>query len=127
MIKPHTKKWIKTNVLVDAGIANILEALNNFTQCHTIESCQKSENEFAYIVFTYGDYEKNQWENISMFVFSFLGPALIKEFNENINLSVRINSFGNILGELLFNKTISDNLYKTLIKLKRLDGKCGGC
>ena len=117
----HNSSWIKINVLVDSSIANIIESFNTFKKIHTFESCQRGDNEFAYIGFLYGDYENDKWDELTKFVFDFLGPHLVNEFGDRIDISVRINSLGNVQGELLFNKSITQKLQ---IFLKLLSQKC---
>jgi hypothetical protein len=54
----HSQRTIKVNALADTGIAPLVLALNNIDGLFTIDSCQGSKNEPAYVYFKYGSSPK---------------------------------------------------------------------
>jgi len=64
--------WIKDNVQVDEGIAELVTALNAVEGLETIESCQGwSGGNWAAVYFYYGD-----WKKIRRFLFKEISLAL---------------------------------------------------
>ncbi|MFH2057232.1 MAG: hypothetical protein ABIJ61_14840 [bacterium] len=52
MDQDHKQTWVKVNAPVDDGIASLVMALNEFEGIITVDSCQGTENEPAYVFFT---------------------------------------------------------------------------
>ena len=97
---PHKQKMIKVNTYVDEGIADLIETLNCFKKLRTIESCEGQRR--ATIIFTYG---QGKWNTMASFIFKFLAPKLIRGFGNKIDLSMRMNSFKKLQGELLVERS----------------------
>src|SRR5208282_3991030 len=55
----HTQTWAKVNAPVDTGVCGLVSALSMFPSLETIESCECSVGECAWICFRYGAY----WEH----------------------------------------------------------------
>ena len=88
------------NARVDAGIAPLVEALSEYANIRTLESCEGAEDP-AYIIFDSGD---EDWESLSRFVFEVLGPSLMAEFGERVSLNVGIAESGVYRAEMTVNK-----------------------
>ena len=112
----HKQKMVKVNVYVDKGISDTVEILNNFRKLYTIESCEGRLESF--IVFKYN---KENRESMSKFIFEFLAPKLIAVFGSNVDILMRMNSLGNIQGELIIKKPIIKKVDKYL---KEIAHKC---
>jgi len=108
----HSQTVVKVNAYVDKGIADIVQTLNNFKKLYTIESCEGTSESF--ILFKY---DNDNWENMAKFIFEFLAPKLTTVFGDNIDISMRMNSLGNIQGELLIKKPILKKFDKYLKKI----------
>lgn len=113
----HKQKWVKVNSPVDTEIAELIQTLSAFSKLQTLESCQNFSRGRAFVCFRYGDYWNHDWRDLIHFVFDFLGPRLIKELADDIDLSIRINTSREIFAELIIKK---DALIKTIKILKRL-------
>ncbi len=108
----HKQEIVKVNTYVDKGIADTVKILNNFRKLCTIESCEGSQESF--IVFKY---DKDNWKSTAKFIFEFLAPKLITAFGDDLDISMRINSLGNIQGELIIKKPIIKRFNKYLNKI----------
>jgi len=96
----HEQVWIKTNTPVDAGIADLVSALNDFPGVRTIESCQGTASEPAWVAFWYGSHWEYTWEELSGFVFGRLAPWLMEKLGSRITLQVTAKESGGVQGEL---------------------------
>ncbi len=108
----HIQELVKVNVYIDKGITETIEIFNSFDKLYTIESCE-GEHE-AFIVFKY---DEDNWKSTAKFVFDFLAPQLISTFGDNIDISMRMNSLGNIQAELLIKRPIIKKFNKYLKKI----------
>jgi hypothetical protein len=111
----HEQAWVKVNVQVDAGIASLVEALSDFPNVRTIESCE-GYGDSAWICFDCGN---NNWMELSEFVFKVIGPSLIGEFGDGVDLHVSIAESGKFLGEMTILKTIIPAVADFLKQLPR--------
>ncbi len=108
----HKQKIVKVNTYVDKGIADTVKILNNFRKLYTIESCEGRRE--AFIVFKY---DKDNLGSMAKFIFEFLAPKLIAVFGSDVDILIRMNSLGNIQGELLIKKPIIKKFNKYLNKI----------
>ncbi len=53
MVMSHKQTTVKGDVLVDVGIAPLVEALNSFPPIETVDSCEGYGSEDAYVYFRY--------------------------------------------------------------------------
>ena len=104
MKKIHPIEFAKVNVPIDKEIKNIVEALSFFPKLQTIESCQEISAGKAFVCFYYGNYWENKWEELTKFIFDFLGPRMLNVLGDNVDISVRINSNGDVYAELIVTK-----------------------
>jgi hypothetical protein len=91
----HEQVWIKVNAPVDKGVADLISALSLFPKVRTIESCQGTKDR-AWVCFIYGE----SWKDLSEFVLGFLGPRLMQEFGDRVDLSIRVAEAGTIRAEM---------------------------
>ena len=100
----HKTEWVKVNVPVDKKIKELIKALSCFQKLQTIESCQEITGNRAYVCFYYGDYWNHKWNELTNFIFGFLGPRLVKVLGDDVDISVRIGFNKNIFAELTVRK-----------------------
>ncbi|MEW6532348.1 MAG: hypothetical protein AB1473_16075 [Thermodesulfobacteriota bacterium] len=96
----HVQTWVKVNAPIDTGIAELVELLNEFPAVQTIESCQGTESEAAWVAFWCGEHWRRPWEDLCEFVFGYLGPKMTATLGNAISLQVIITENGGIQGEL---------------------------
>lgn len=102
----HHQVWAKVNTPVDEGIAELVSLLNSFPNVQTLESCQGTGKRPACVWFYCGnptdlqDFEKNDWREIIQFAFGLLGPSLVKEMRDGVDLKLHFKEWGPITGEL---------------------------
>lgn len=66
----HKQVCIKANAMVDEGVADLIELLNQIDRLHTLSSCQGYDG-WGHVYFFYGD-----WLETGHFVFGTLRSAL---------------------------------------------------
>ena len=91
----HKQLWVKVNAPVDKGIAELITALSAFPKLQTIESCQGTKGR-AWVWFAYGE----DWKELADFVLGFLGPKLAEEFQDRVQITIRIVEAGTIRAEM---------------------------
>lgn len=88
----HEQTWVKVNAPVDRGIAELVTALSGFSKLQTIESCQ-GDNGWAWVCFACGDSGRS-WRELAEFVLGFLGPRVVGELGDRVNVSVHVTEAG---------------------------------
>ncbi len=106
--KQHRQVWVKTNTMVDTGIAPMVTLLSSIPTLITIDSCE-GRGEWAYIYFSFGDYR-----TICKFLFKTLAPKLVNLYGEDITFSTEIINNLNPVGKISFRKGLTDRVFKTL-------------
>ena len=101
----HEQKLIKGNISVDKNIADVVAALNKFYLLRTLESCENL-NGRAFVCFVYGE---DRGKTIN-FTLDFLGPRLVDNFGDFIDISVQMTTFKELRGELFFDLDIEKEL-----------------
>lgn len=109
----HCQKWVKVNAPVDEGIVPLIEALSAFQGVRTIESCE-GNGDSAWVCFDCG---QEDWKALSEFVFSVIGPPLMAEFGDRINLNVGITESGMYRAEMTVSKAIISAASKAMEQL----------
>jgi hypothetical protein len=80
----HTQTWVKVNVPVDTGVAEIVSILNRVDGLETLQSCQgDAGREDGYVYFARGN-----WNTICQFVFETIGPKLKERLDEDANIRI---------------------------------------
>lgn len=92
----HEQAWVKVNAAVDRGVVGLVEALSLFPELETIESCEGSDGEPAWICFHYGH---EGWRDLVEFVFDFLAPNLFLRVGDSVTLVVRPRESGAALAD----------------------------
>ena len=54
----------------------------------------------AEVTFVYGEDVYDGWKTLAEFVFGWFGPRLIERVGDDVDLSVRVTSLGNIRADL---------------------------
>ena len=105
----HKQAWIKVNAPVDEGIADLIEALSSFPMLETIASCQGDtaepvlgkEGQPAKIFFHYGqDDYAHPYEQIAEFVLGHLGPELMRDLGDRIEIQLSVTTQYVVMGVL---------------------------
>ena len=107
-METHKQVWVKVNAKVDEKISNIITLLNTVENLFTLDSCEGYKGR-AYVYFRYGNYK-----TICKFLFGELAPKLIKQYGEDIALSVEIANDLEPIGKISFRKELTNKLYSTL-------------
>jgi len=89
----HKAVWVKVNVQVDAGIADLISALSLFPALQTIESCQ---GEPAWICFRYGQ----GYSDLTEFICGYFGIGLARMVGDAATVLIRVTESEIIRGEL---------------------------
>jgi len=111
----HKQTWAQVNVPVDEGVSGLVTALSKFPRLQTIESCQGDND--PWVCFRYGNYWEHPWRELADFVFGYLGPQLVHELGDRVNLVVRLTEHGDVQAELWIRPGA---LERTIATLKRL-------
>jgi len=99
-MKPHKQVFVKVNAHVDSQIAGLVSALSLFPKLETIESCQGSDQQSAWICFYYGNYWDHPWRDLATFIFEYLAPRLIRKVGDDVSIRIQVTPSSRILGEL---------------------------
>lgn len=91
---------MRVNAQVVGGVSALIEALSSFPAVRTLESCEGS-GDSAWVCFDCGE---QNWKALAEFVFGVLGPPLIAEFGDHINVSVGITGSGMYRAEMIVKK-----------------------
>lgn len=111
----HRQVWVKVNAQVDAGIASLIEALNSFQGVRTVESCE-GNGDSAWLCFDCGEQD---WSALCEFVFKVIGPSLMAEFGDRINLNVSITESGLYRAEMTVTKSVISAVSAALRQLPK--------
>jgi hypothetical protein len=111
----HEQTWVKVNAPVDKGIAPLIEALSQFPSVRTLDSCEGT-TETAWVCFDCGEVD---WKKLSEFVLSVIGPPLMAEFGDRIELTVRITESGLYRAEMTVSKSVISAVSNTVKGLSR--------
>ncbi len=124
----HKQVWVKVNAPVDEGVADLIQALSSFPKLETIESCQggyprsdsDEEGMPAMVFFHYGqhDHAPNHRE-IAEFVLGYLGPGLMKELGDRIDIRLQVTTQYIIMGKLGVRQGAMKRTVKAVRQLRR--------
>jgi hypothetical protein len=94
----HPQTWVKVNVPVDEGIAEIVSVLNTVEGLETLQSCQgDAGKQDGYVYFACGD-----WRSLGEFIFERIGPKLRERVDEDATLRVDVTSADMPVAKLSF-------------------------
>lgn len=105
----HKQVWAKVNAPVDEGVVNLIEALSSFPMLQTIASCQGDTGEPvlgkngqpAKIFFHYGQHDyANPYRQIAEFVLGYLGPGLMRDLGDRIDIQLSVTTQYIVMGVL---------------------------
>lgn len=94
---------------VDEGLVDLIEALSLFPMLQTIESCQgetakpasDGEGQPAQIFFHYGQHDHaHPYRQIAEFVLGYLGPELMRDLGDRINIRLDVTTQYIVMGTL---------------------------
>lgn len=106
----HAQVWVKVNAPVDAGVAEIIAALNSVDGLETLQSCQGNPGESdGYVYFACGD-----WKRMSQFVFEQVGPELKRRLDDDATLIVEATNADEPMAKLSFRAEATDLVASTL-------------
>jgi hypothetical protein len=111
----HKQTWVKVNAPVDEGIAPLIEALSQFPGVRTLDSCEGKKDE-AWVCFDCGE---EDWTDLSEFVLSVIGPPLMAEFGDRVELKVGIAESGLYRAEMTVAKSVLPAVSKAVKSLSR--------
>lgn len=113
----HPQTWIKVNAPVDAGVAEIVAALNSVDGLETLQSCQGDPGEKdGYVYFSCGD-----WKRLSQIVFEKIGPGLKRKLDEDATLIVEATSADAPMAKLSFRAEATDMVVSALKDVLRYE------
>lgn len=117
----HSQEWAKVNVPVDDGIRGLVEALSCFPGLETIESCEGSDGEPAWVCFRYGRYWEapEPWRELTEFAFGYLHPRLANTVGDAATVTLRAQPSGLVLADLSVRKEALDQVESSLRDLAR--------
>ena len=111
----HEQVWIKVNVPVDAGVAEIVSLLNSVDGLETLQSCQGDpQKKDGYVYFACGD-----WQRLCELVFQRIGPTLKKRTDEDAKLIVEATSAEFPMAKLSFRAEATDMVISALKEVLR--------
>jgi hypothetical protein len=111
----HPQTWIKVNAPVDAGVAEIVAALNSVDGLETLQSCQGDPGEKdGYVYFACGD-----WKRIAELVFKQIGPELKRRVDDDATLIVEATSAEWPMAKLSFRAEAADVVASALKEVLR--------
>ena len=106
----HPQVWVKVNAPVDAGVAEIVAALNAVEGLETLQSCQGDPGQSnGYVYFACGD-----WRRMSQFVFEQVGPELKRKLDDDATLIIEATSADEPMAKLSFRAEATDLVASTL-------------
>jgi hypothetical protein len=111
----HKQTWVKVNAPVDKGIAPLIEALSRFPDVRTLDSCEGTK-ETGWVCFDCGE---ENWEKLSEFVLSVIGPPLMEEFGDRVQLTVGISEGSLYRAEMTVSKSVIPAVSKAVRGLSR--------
>lgn len=115
----HQQVWAKVNVPVDEGVADLVAELSAFPGLQTIESCQRTPTQGAWVCFHYGAHWEHPWRDLATFVFDYLGPFLAQEIGDLANVTLRVTGCGGVQGELAVRLGGLERTIRALRQLRR--------
>jgi len=114
----QNQEWVKVNVSVDAGVAELVLILSAFTELRTYSSCEEGNKADGSVTFYYGkEKEEDSWKDLANFVLGFLGPRLAQEISDRASLSIIVPPSGDPYAVLWVRK---GGMTKTINTLKAL-------
>jgi hypothetical protein len=106
----HEQVWIKVNAPVDQRMAGMVSLLNSVEGLETLQSCQgEPGGRDAYVYFSYGE-----WADLCKLVFAEVGPALKREFGEDVVLTVEATNAAWPMAKMRFKAEITDSVASAL-------------
>jgi hypothetical protein len=94
----HAQTWVKVNVPVDSGVAELVALLNSVDGLETLQSCQgDAGGRDGYVYFSYGD-----WRTMGELVFERIGPKLKDSLGEDAILTVNVTAADSPMVKLSF-------------------------
>ncbi len=111
----HKQTWAQVNVPVDEGVSGLVSALSGFPRLQTIESCQGDSA--PWVCFRYGNYWEHPWRELAEFVFGYLGPQLVNELGDRVDVVVRLTEHGDVQAELWIRHGALERTIETLERL----------
>lgn len=92
----HAEAFVKVNAAVDEGIVDLVEALSQFPELVTIESCQGDPAGVqAFVFFRFGS-----WRKCGEFLFDRLLPTLPPDLMASTAFTVTAYSSDHALGQI---------------------------
>jgi hypothetical protein len=79
----HPQRWVKVNAQVDVKLSEIVTIVNSIEGLETLQSCQGSSGQTAYVYFSFGE-----WQNLCGFIFDKMAPSLRSYLGDDIRLEV---------------------------------------
>ncbi len=99
----HEQVWVKVNAPVDRGVAELVQALSVFPRLRTVESCE-GNGDWAWVCFVYGRPHDESWKELAQFVLGEIGPRLVGELGDRVNISVQMTEAGQYRAEMAVRK-----------------------
>jgi hypothetical protein len=106
----HEQVWIKVNVPVDSGVADLVSVLNSVDGLETLQSCQGDPGKKdGYVYFACGN-----WHRMCELVFRKIGPTLKSKLDEDAKLVVEATSTDSPMAKLSFKAEAADIVVSAL-------------
>jgi hypothetical protein len=109
----HEQVWVTVNALVDRGVRELIAALSAYPSVRTLESCEGNDDS-AWVCFDCGE---EDWRALSEFVLGVIGPTLIADFGNRVELRVYITSSGFYRAEMTVCKAVISAVSETVKRL----------
>lgn len=94
----HTQTWVKVNVPVDEGVAEIVAVLNSLPGLETLQSCQGDPGgREGYVYFSYGD-----WQKMGRLIFEKIAPRLKERLDEDADVLIKATDNEEPMAKLSF-------------------------
>jgi len=120
----HNQSWVKVNAPVDQRISGIVAALSLFPSLETIESCEGTAKDGAWICFRYGSYWEHPWHDLADFVLGYMAPSLRAKVGDDASVRIQATPSGQFFGELSIRPQAVSNVETALRELVRNFSVC---
>ena len=88
-----------------------------FPSLETIESCEGTATDGAWVCFRYGAYWEHPWHDLVDFVLAFMAPSLTEKVGDDANLRIQATPSGQVFGELSVRPEAVSNVETALREL----------
>lgn len=111
----HREVPVKVNVSVDVGIAEMVQAMSDYSdRLETLESCQGDEDDDAFVFFRFPT-----WKETAHFLFDELLPRMSSDLRADVRLSMEAYDTDYALGRISMDIYAIKQMTEIVKELKR--------